>query len=64
MLKDIIKLAKQNGISYKKGMFRYQFSEISFEEFVRYVNQKKFYIGLNNSIEQAKKELFHKKDFS
>jgi len=63
MLKDILKIAKQQGINYKNGNFRYKNSEVSFINFIRYINSKKFVCGLSNAVKQSKKELFDKNSY-
>ena len=60
MLKEIIKTAKVNGIVYREGYFKYKDSNVSFNDFMKYINHKKFINGLSEAIELSKSELFNK----
>lgn len=60
MLKDILKTAKQKGITYREGSFEYLNYKVSFNKFVEYINKKRFTMRVIEAIEQSKKELFLK----
>lgn len=60
MLKDILKTAKQKGITYREGSFEYLNYKVSFNKFVEYINKKRFTMSVIEAIEQSKKELFLK----
>ena len=58
MLKDILKAAKQKGITYREGFFEYLHIKVPYNEFVEFINKKRFILGIIEAIEQSKKELF------
>lgn len=68
MLKDIFKVAKENGIVYKRGFFIYNDSMIPYKDFIKFVNNKRFIstgsmyhiCGIKDAINNTKKELFNK----
>jgi len=60
MLKDIFKVAKKNGIVYKRGFFVYNDSAIPYKDFIKFVNNKRFICGIKDAINNTKKELFKK----
>lgn len=60
MLKNILKVAKENGIVYKRGFFFYNDSSIPYKDFIKFVDNKRFICGIKDAITSTKKELFNK----
>lgn len=58
MWKDILKTAKQKGITFREGFFEYLQIKVPYNEFVEFINKKRFILGIIEAIEQSKKELF------
>ncbi len=61
MLKDILKIAHKNGIILRKDKFIYDNKEISFSEFIAFINKHKFNKGIEKAILNSKKVLFNVK---
>jgi hypothetical protein len=61
MLKDILKIAHKNGIVLRKDKFVFDNKEISFSEFVTFINKHKFDGGIEKAILNSKKILFNAK---
>ncbi|HMN17578.1 MAG: hypothetical protein WA440_04320 [Ignavibacteriaceae bacterium] len=59
MLKDILRIAKKNGIVLSDNKFIYQNKEIGFSDFIFYVNKNKFKTGIEGAIINSKQILFN-----
>ncbi len=64
MLKDIIKIAHKNGIYLKNNLFVCNDSEVKFNEFIWFINKRKFSLGIEEAIKISKKELFNSHFYS
>jgi hypothetical protein len=58
MLKDILRIALKNKIILQNGQFIYKGSKVTYSEFMLYVNKNRFLYGLDNTISDARQELF------
>lgn len=61
MLKDILKIAHKNGIVLRRDKFVFENKEISFSEFISFINKNKFNEGIGKAILNSKKVLFNAK---
>ncbi|MBI5661287.1 MULTISPECIES: hypothetical protein [Ignavibacterium] len=61
MLKDILKIAHKNGIVLRRDKFVFENKEISFSEFISFINKNKFNEGIEKAILNSKKVLFNDK---
>lgn len=58
MLKDIIKISHKHNIILKNGVFNFLERDISFSEYILYINKFKFFYGIEGAIARSKDELF------
>lgn len=64
MLKDILKVARKNGIVLRNDKFTYQNREVRISDFIFYVNKNKFINGIEGAILKSKQELFNMDKYS
>mgnify|MGYP001348860650 CR=1 FL=1 len=58
MLKDIIKISHKHNIILKNGVFNFLERDISFSDYIFYINKHKFFYGIEGAIARSKDELF------
>jgi len=58
MLKDIIKISHKHNIILKNGVFKFLERDISFSDYIFYINKFKFFYGIEGAIARSKDELF------
>jgi hypothetical protein len=64
MFKDILKIAHKNGIALRDNKFIYQNKEVSFSDFIFYVNKNKFINGIEGAVLNSKLVLFDVNKYS